>query len=273
LSSALDSILDIVSSSINYFAVRVAEQPPDENHPYGHTKFEPLAAQIQSFLILFSGLYIFYKAYSNAENNAVITNMGINLWVMFFSITATFFLVVFLKYVAKKEKSAVIEADSLHYQIDLLTNGGVIVALIAIKYTGYQLIDSIVSAVIAVYIIFSALKLNLSVTKDLLDEVLPDEELSVINDILASHDQEIVEVHKFRTRRAGVKRFVDMHLVLWQDLSLKEANSLRIDIENRIKNALDGADVNLYIEPCTGDMCEECGVCEKYGRKKFGRTK
>lgn len=231
LSSAFDSILDIASSSINYLAVKVAEQPPDEKHPYGHAKFEPLALQIQSFLIIFSGLYILYKAYHNFQENAEIEKIGLNIWVMLFSISVTFVLVVFLKKVAKKEKSAVLEADCLHYQIDLLTNGGVLVALVAIKLTGNHLIDSAVSALIGVYILYSALKLNLSVTRDLLDEVLPDEELSVINGILATHEHEIVEVHKLRTRRAGVKRFVDMHLVLWEQLSLKEANDLRVDIE------------------------------------------
>ncbi len=225
LSSAFDSILDIVSSSINYFAVKVSEQPPDERHPYGHAKFEPLAAQIQSFLILFSGIYIFYKAYTNAEENVVITELSINIWVMVFSIVATFFLVIFLRHVAKTEKSAVIEADSLHYEIDLLTNGGVLVALLAIKYTGYHLIDSLVSALIAVYIIFSAVKLNLTVTKELLDEAMPDEELNMIYEILKSHSHEIVDIHNLRTRKAGVKRFVDMHLVLWEGASLKEANT------------------------------------------------
>jgi len=262
LSSALDSILDIVSSSINYVAVRVADLPPDEKHPYGHTKFEPLAAQIQSFLILFSGIYIFYKAYTNAEENAVITDIGINIWVMIFSMTATLFLVLFLRKVAKKEKSAVIEADSLHYEIDLLTNGGVLVALVAIKLTGYHLIDSLVSALIAVYIIFSALKLNLSVTKELLDEVIPDNELAILNDIIKSHEHEIVEVHNLRTRKAGVKRFVDMHLVLWHGLSLREGNVLRKDIEDRIKKAIENADVNIYIEPCKEDSCDSCDICD-----------
>jgi cation diffusion facilitator family transporter len=262
LSSAFDSILDMVSSSINYVAVRVAEQPPDEKHPYGHAKFEPLAAQIQSFLILFSGVYIFYKAYVNAEEHAVITNLGINIWVMLFSLLATLFLVIFLKKVAKREKSQVLEADALHYEVDLLTNGGVLVALIVIKFTGHHLIDSLVSALIAIYIIFSALKLNFSVTKDLLDEVIPPEELEQIEEILDSHSKEIVEVHKLRTRKAGNLRFVDMHLVLWNGFSLQQANDLRTDIENRIKNSIENADVNIYIEPCKADVCEECDVCE-----------
>ncbi len=156
----------------------------------------------------------------------MITELSINIWVMVFSIVATFFLVIFLRHVAKTEKSAVIEADSLHYEIDLLTNGGVLVALLAIKYTGYHLIDSLVSALIAVYIIFSAVKLNLTVTKELLDEAMPDEELNMIYEILKSHSHEIVDIHNLRTRKAGVKRFVDMHLVLWEGgASLKEANT------------------------------------------------
>jgi len=262
LSSAFDSILDIVSSSINYVAVRVAEQPPDEKHPYGHAKFEPLAAQIQSFLILFSGVYIFYKAYTNAEEHAIITNIGINIWVMLFSMVATFFLVIFLKKVAKAEKSQVLEADSLHYEVDLLTNGGVLIALVIIKYTGHYLIDSLVSAFIAMYIIFSALKLNFNVTKDLLDEVIPDDELTTIDEIIKSHSNEIVEVHKLRTRKAGNLRFVDMHLVLWNGMSLQDANALRVDIEDRIKSSLENADVNIYIEPCKADVCDTCEVCD-----------
>lgn len=261
LSSAFDSILDIVSSTVNYFAVSVSDKPPDEKHPYGHTKFEPLAAQIQSFLILLSGVYIFYKAYTNAEAQTQVQNLSVNIIVMLVSMTATLFLVIFLKKTAKKEKSAVLEADSLHYQVDLLTNGGVLAALVAIKYTGLHIIDALVSAVIAVYIIISALRLNLSVTKELLDEVLPDEELEKINGILDSHGHEIVEVHNLRTRKAGGKRFIDMHLVVWEGMSLKDANDLRVDIENRIEISLENADVNIYIEPCKRNMCDKCDIC------------
>jgi len=175
---------------------------------------------------------------------------------------ATLFLVIFLRHVAKTEKSAVIEADSLHYEIDLLTNGGVLVALVAIKYTGHHLIDSLVSALIAVYIIFSAVKLNLTVTKELLDEAMPEDELIKIHDILNSHSHEIVNIHNLRTRKAGVKRFVDMHIVLWEGASLKEANSLRRDIEDRIKDSIEDTDVHLYIEPCKADQCDDCDVCD-----------
>lgn len=269
LSSAFDSLLDILSSTINYFAIRVSMTPPDENHPYGHSKFEPLAAQIQSFIILFSGFFILYKAYGNIKSNAQINAVGINIIVMIISILITFALVVFLSRAAVKLKSTVLKADSLHYKTDIISGAGVLLALVIIKFTGYHIIDAIVSAVIAVYIIVSALRLNLQVTKELLDEPMPEEDMVILKEVLDSHQCEIVEVHNLRTRCAGNQRFIDMHLVLYHGLSLKDGNDIRNDIERRIKKGIKDADVNIYIEPCDPDRCDTCCVCGEQQEKDF----
>ncbi|WP_283805600.1 cation diffusion facilitator family transporter [Seleniivibrio woodruffii] len=261
LSSAFDSLLDIISSTVNFYAIRLSMLPPDENHPYGHNKFEPLAAQIQSFIILFSGVYILYKAYMNFHSNVEIKAMGVNIAVMAVSICITASLVYFLKYAATKLKSSVLYADSLHYKTDLLSGAGILVALVIIKFTGLYVIDSIVSAVIAVYIIVSALKLNFQVTRELLDETLPEEDMQIINSVLDRHKVEIVDVHKLRTRSAGSRKFIDMHLVLFHSLSLQDGNDIRKDIEKRIKAGIKDADVNIYIEPCDPEHCETCRVC------------
>jgi cation diffusion facilitator family transporter len=250
-----------MSSTINFYAIRVSMSPPDENHQYGHAKFESLAAQIQSFIILFSGVYILYKAYGNFHSHAEIKAVGINIAVMAVSIMITGALVYFLKYAAEKLKSSVLHADSLHYKTDLLSGAGVLVALVAIKITGLHIIDAIVSAVIAVYIIVSAIRLNFQVTRELLDETIPDEEMHAINEILDRHKCEIVEVHNLRTRSAGNQRFIDMHLVLFHGLSLQDGNDIRNDIEKRIKAQIADADVNIYIEPCDPEHCGTCCVC------------
>jgi len=265
LSSAFDSMLDILSSTINFFAIKVSMSPPDENHPYGHSKFEPLAAQIQSFIILFSGVFILYKAYINITDKTEIKAVGINIAVMIISIIITLFLVVFLKKAAIRLNSTVLHADSLHYKTDILSGVGVLSALIIIKITGLHIIDAIVSAVIAVYIIFSALRLNLQVTRELLDQTLPEEDMHILREILESHSDEIVEVHNLRTRSAGNLRFIDMHLVLYNKMTLKEGNDIRADIEQRIKRGIENADVNIYIEPCKPEMCPDCTICEDQG--------
>jgi cation diffusion facilitator family transporter len=134
LSSAFDSLLDVISSTVNFYAIRVSMTPPDENHQYGHAKFEPLAAQIQSFIILFSGAYILYKAYGNFHSEVQIKAVGVNIAVMTVSIAITATLVYFLKYAANRLKSTVLYADSLHYRTDLLSGAGVLVALVLIKF-------------------------------------------------------------------------------------------------------------------------------------------
>lgn len=274
LSSAFDSLLDILSSTVNFFAIRVSMTPPDENHPYGHSKFEPLAAQFQSFIIMLSGAFILYKAYVNIRNDAKITAVGLNIAVMTVSILITFFLVFFLQYAAKKLESTVLHADSLHYKTDLFSGAGVLIALVLIKLTGFHIIDAIVSAVIAVYIIVSALMLNFQVTKELLDETLPDEDMKTLKDILDRHKIEIVDVHKLRTRRAGNQKFIDMHLVLYHGLSLQDGNDIREDIEQRIKSGIKHADVNIYIEPCNPKTCSTCCVCgeQEQDNTKSGRN-
>ncbi|MGE4267641.1 MAG: cation diffusion facilitator family transporter [Deferribacterales bacterium] len=261
LSSAFDSLLDVISSTVNYYALKVSMTPPDENHQYGHAKFEPLAAQIQSFLILFSGIYILYKAYGNFHSEMQIKAVGVNIAVMAISMAITAALVYFLKYAANKLRSTVLYADSLHYRTDLLSGAGILTALIIIKFTGLHIIDSIVSAVIAVYIIVSALRLNFQVTRELLDETLPEEDMKILQEILDRHRIEIVNVHKLRTRSAGNQKFIDMHLVLYHGLSLQDGNDIRNDIEKRIKKGIKGADVNIYIEPCDPDHCDTCCVC------------
>lgn len=261
-------MLDVISSTVNFYAIRVSMTPPDKNHPYGHAKFEPLAAQIQSFIILFSGAYILYKAYANFHSEVQIKAVGVNIAVMTVSIAITGALVYFLKYAANKLKSSVLYADSLHYRTDLLSGTGVLIALVAIKFTGLHVIDSIVSAVIAVYIIVSALRLNFQVTRELLDETLPEEDMKTVREILDRHKCEIVDVHKLRTRSAGNQKFIDMHLVLYHGLSLQDGNDIRTDIEKRIRKGIHGADVNIYIEPCDPEHCDTCCVCGEQEQDK-----
>jgi len=216
---------------------------------------------------MFSGFYILYKAYHNIVERVEVREIGVNLWVMTFSIAVTAFLVIFLKRVAAREKSAVLEADSLHYQVDLLSNGGVLIALILIKITGLHIIDSLVSIAIAMYIIYSAVKLNLSVTKELLDTSLSDEQLNGIKNILDEYSDEIVDIHKLRTRSSGGQNFIDMHLVLDYNMTLGESGRVRKEIEDKIKSAIDDADVNIYIEPCKPEQCSKCDVCEGDGEE------
>lgn len=261
IASAADSILDIASSSVNFYAIRKSEEPPDENHPFGHSKFESLATFLQSIFIMLSGIYILYKAYEKVTSDIPITNLNAGIGIMLLSIIATFTLSKFLKRVADSERSQVLKADALHYEIDLLTNGGVLISLVVIKFTNFIIIDAIVSVLISFYIIFEALKLSFEVSKDLLDAELPEEDLLQIQKIINNLNDSHIDYHNLRTRRAGSKKFVDMHLTLCRNLPLIEAHDISDQIEAAIKSEINDIDVIIHLDPCSVTDCDKKGTC------------
>ncbi|MGA1846390.1 cation diffusion facilitator family transporter [Deferribacter abyssi] len=263
IASAADSIFDIIASAINFVAIKKSEEPPDEKHPYGHAKFESLATYIQSLIILLSGGFIFYKSIIKIIRKESVTDLNTGIYIMAFSLIVTFFLVIYLNYMAKKTNSSVIEADALHYKVDLLSNGGVILALVLIKYTNLQIIDPIISILTASYIIYSAIKLNLNVSMELLDTELPREIKNDIINVLKQFDEYHLNTHRIRTRKAGNKKFLDMHITLCKNLTLEDAHKVTQLIENALKKEVKDLDVTIHMDPCNEKTCPGFEACNK----------
>ena len=251
LSSAVDSILDIAASFFNFIAIKKAEEPADTGHQYGHGKYEAMATFSQSIIIFVSGLFILLSAWDKFIHNKHPEVSSAGFVVMGISIAATIFLTIYLRYVAKKEKSSVLEADAMHYSIDLYTNIGILAALFIIKLTGWTVIDSIVAALVAIYIIFSAIKLSVQVSKQLLDSRIEEEAYNKLLKVLDSFGSYHLDFHRLRTRSAGNEIFIDMHLTLCRKLTLDEVHQITDVIENAISKEISGADITIHPEPCS----------------------
>lgn len=260
LSSAVDSILDIAASFFNFIAIRKAEEPADTEHQYGHGKYESMATFIQSIIIFLSGLFILVSAWDKFVHNKQPEISYAGFILMGISIAATIFLTIYLRYMAAKEKSSVLAADAMHYSVDLYTNIGILVALILIKFTGLYVIDAIVAAVVAIYIIYSAIKLSLDVSKDLLDSSIEEDTYNKLLKVLKSFDDYHLDFHRLRTRSAGNEVFIDMHLTLCRRLTLEEVHKITDSIEHAISNEIPGADITIHPEPCehTDDDHSDC---------------
>ena len=228
-----------------------AEEPADTGHQYGHGKYEAMATFIQSIIIFVSGLFILLSAWDKFIHNKHPEVSSAGFVVMGISIAATIFLTIYLRYVAKKEKSSVLEADAMHYSIDLYTNIGILAALFIIKLTGWTVIDSIVAALVAIYIIFSAIKLSVQVSKQLLDSRIEEEAYNKLLKVLDSFGSYHLDFHRLRTRSAGNEIFIDMHLTLCRKLTLDEVHQITDVIENAISKEISGADITIHPEPCS----------------------
>ncbi len=234
LASAIDSVLDLIVSAFNLFAITKSEKPADDEFNYGRGKIEALAAVIEGTVITMSGLFILYEAIYKAIKNEPTKLLDTSIIVMSISIVLTIGLVLFLNFVAKKTNNLVIRSDALHYKTDIYSNGAILLALVLIHFTGIQIIDSIFGGAIAIYIIYSAYEIIKEGVLMLLDVALDQEIVEKIKDIIISTNG-VTDYHFLKTRRSGKTNFVDVHIVMTPDISLLEAHRISDSIEDRIR--------------------------------------
>ncbi len=212
LASAIDSLLDLVVSAFNYFALHNSDKEPDEMFNFGRKKLEPLAAVIEGTIISLSALFILYEAISKIIKHEEISHLNISIMVMIASLVITAGLVIFLTFVAKSTGNMVIKADAMHYKTDLLSNGAVLASLLFISFTQYTLIDPILGLGISFYMLYSAFPLIKEGIMMLLDAALDQASVAKIHKVL-NDESRINGYHDLRTRRSGSEIYLSVHIV------------------------------------------------------------
>jgi cation diffusion facilitator family transporter len=262
LTSAIDSLLDILMSGINLMAIRHAEQPADEDHPYGHGKFETLATIFQAFVIAASGGWIIYEAIQRMIESSPIQKTGVGIIVMCVSTVASFMISRHLRRVAKATDSSALEADSLHFSMDVYTNLALLAGLVLIGLFDLPWLDPLMSLLVALYIIFESVRLLRQGLRDILDEQLPETVRKEIEELINDHKHELFGYHNLRTRRAGSQKLIDFHLTVCKHLSVEEAHDITDYIEKKIGDEIIGTDVTIHVEPCRRHDCPGRESCQ-----------
>jgi cation diffusion facilitator family transporter len=233
LASAIDSLLDMLVSVFNFFAIKKSEEDPDDAFHYGKVKIQAIAAVIEGTVITMSGMYIIYEAVQKLRHGSQTTLLTPSIVAMTLSIMITYLLVKYLLKVAKETNNLVIKADALHYQTDLWSNAAVLVALGLVTWTGIDAIDALFGLGIGIYIIYSAYEIIIEGIHILLDRALDEKIVVSIRDIL-THHPEVTSYHWLRTRTDGTTNFVEFHMVLRPNMLLLEAHRIADQIEDKI---------------------------------------
>jgi ferrous-iron efflux pump FieF len=248
--SLLDSTMDIFASLINYFAVRAASRPADEDHAYGHGKAESLAGLFQSLVIAASGLFLISEAVRRIVTPHPISSELIGVGTMLVAILVSAALVKHLRRVARQTESPALFSDSLHYTTDIYTNGGALLALIIILLTGWLIADPFISILIALYILWSAFDVGREAVDVLMDKRLPQEIDERVERVVKSFREEgVVGFHDLRTRRSGSQKFIDLHLEIARDQSLEEAHALSVRVLRAIEAEIPRSRVQIHTDP------------------------
>ncbi|MEN8726367.1 MAG: cation diffusion facilitator family transporter [Sulfurovum sp.] len=233
LASAIDSLLDMLVSIFNFFAIKKSEETPDNEYHYGKGKIQAIAAVIEGTIITISGIYIIYEAIKKLSIGSVTTLLTPSIVAMTFSIIITYVLVKYLLKIARETDNLVIKADALHYQTDLWSNAAVLVALGLVYMTGIDAIDAIFGLGIGLYIIYSAYEIIQEGIEILLDRALNGEMVASIGEIISNHP-EVTSYHWLKTRTDGSTNFVEFHMVLRPNILLLEAHRIADEVEDQI---------------------------------------
>jgi cation diffusion facilitator family transporter len=257
ISEGLHSGIDLVAAAIARYSVKKSSEPADDDHMYGHGKFENLSGMIEGTLIFAAAAGIIYEAFTRLVDKKAVEFLEAGMVVMAISAGLNYYVARRLWAVAEKTESLALEADAYHHETDVWTSLGVFAALALISITKEEMIDPVIGLVVAAFIIYAAYDITRRSTEGLLDISLPDHEIKAIEKIMNAHSKDFVNFHRLRARRTGSERQIDLHVTVPKLLSVKEGHDLASHLEYEIRKELPGSVIIIHIEPCKED-CEKC---------------
>ncbi|MFO0563582.1 MAG: cation diffusion facilitator family transporter [Polyangiales bacterium] len=233
ITSAIDSLGDLFVSIVNLFVVRIADSAPDDDHNYGHAKAEGLGAMFEGGFIFAAGVFIIYESIHKIRIGDHSRNSTLGIIVMLPILAITTATVLYLRRVAKETGSLIVKSDALHYATDVYVNIGVLVSLVLVKLTNKPIIDSVISIVIALYMLYSSTHIVRAGIDVVMDRSLDAETCGKLKALLSSTTG-IESFHDFRTR-AGRIPHVDFHVIVKPEVTTKEVHDLFLELQTKIR--------------------------------------
>ena len=255
LAEAAHSGLDLIAAMMTFLAVRISGKPADQNHLYGHGKVENLSAFFETLLLLFTCFWIIYEAVHRLSFHTI--DLKVNLWsfaVMATSIVVDISRSRILYRAARKHNSQALEADALHFSTDIWSSGVVILGLFCVKLSQWvpdlrflHQADSVAAIMVGLIVVYVSVRLGIRTIQALLDVAPSGMEKKITSAVQALPG--VVDCHSVRLRYSGPQLFVDIHVLVDGNQTLKEAHSLTEEIERVIQKLAANADVTVHPEP------------------------
>ena len=248
LGSLADSGLDLVASLVVLLGVRIAAQPADWDHRFGHGKAEALASLVQVILITISAIFIGFRAIQRLLAHAETADAELGIGVSLIAMILTAALITYQRHVVRRTGSLAIGTDRLHYSSDLLLNGSVIVALALDQYAGLTGADAVFGLLIALWLLWGAWNASSHALDQLMDREWPDE---LRERFLAAAREypELSGLHDFRTRSSGTHFFAQFHVWVPADWTVQEAHDRLDAAEEALRDRFPGTEILIHVDP------------------------
>ncbi len=236
VSSAVDSLGDLIISVVNLGVIRMSDAPPDEEHNYGHARIEGLGAMLEGGFIFAAASFILYEAGHKIVTGEQSHDTTVGIFVMIPVLAMTLGTVLYLRKVARETGSLVVKSDALHYETDVWMNLSVLVSLVLVKVTGIPLIDPILSCGIALYMMYASTQVVREGFHVVLDRSLAPEVVAKVRAILDGTGS-ILSYHDLKTRGGKVPH-VDFHVLVRADMTAKELHDVYLELRDSIRDTV-----------------------------------
>lgn len=263
LTDAAESIVNVLASSFAFYSIYLATIPKDTNHPYGHGKVEYFSAFLEGSLITIAGVIIIFKSGYDLIYPKPILNLFEGAAIIGFTGFINLLVGYYLINTGKQQNSITLEADGKHLITDAVTSAGLVAGVILIKLTGFQWLDSVISILLGLYIIYNGYKLTRRSVGGLMDE----SDLSLVEDIIdcmqKNRKDPWIDVHNLRAQQYGADLHIDCHFTLPYYFDLNQVHNEISSIDKMINgNARRKTELFIHADPCLPACCNYCHMKE-----------
>lgn len=250
LSDAMESVVNLVAAIVALISLMLAAKPASSRYTFGRSKAEYFSAAVEGAMIFGAAALIIFAAVLRLAHPQPVEQLGVGLIISALAALINGAVGMYLIVVGRRHRSITLEADGKHLLTDLVTSAGVILGLLLVMATGWQILDPLIAIAVAVNILWTGLALLRTSLAGLLDVTLPDAENAIIVEVLHSFSQPgTISFHGLQTRQAGRERHINVHLQVPGTWSVKEGHDLATSVEKTIQSRLEGTTIVIHVEP------------------------
>ena len=248
-SDALESIVNLVTATVALYTIHIALQPADRRHQFGHHKAEYFSAVIEGVLIVVAALLILHEAYDAFVRPRTLNDLAAGLGLNAIATAINAGWCAFLIRWGRRQRSPALVADGWHLLTDVFTSVGVLVGLGLATLTGWQFLDPLLAALVALNILWAGWRLVRESVSGLMDEAVTAEVARRIREVIAANAEGAIEAHDVKTRTAGRVTFIEFHLVVPGNMTVATSHEICDRLEAALIEAVQGAEVLIHVEP------------------------